>query len=121
MQADKFKLKSDKYKKVRGGNSRFLNIYCSKCNSHVLLYQKDGPGPLKRTYLDRILAPEDLSKYQTVTEIKEVPALVCSNCRSLIGKPYIYDKEGRKAFLLDPTSFAKKIGKGIYPPELPEL
>lgn len=121
MQAKQFKLKSDRYRKTRGGNSRFLNIYCNKCKSHVFLYQKDGPGPLKRAYLDRILAPEDLSKYQTVTEIKEVPALVCSNCRSLIGKPYIYDKEGRKAFLLDPTSFAKKIGKGIYPPELPEL
>lgn len=115
MQTNKFKLKSDKYRKARGGYSRFLNIYCSTCKSFIFLYQKDGPGTLKRAYLDRIFAPESLSNFQNISDIKDVPTLVCSNCKSLIGTPYIFKKENRKAYLLDPTSFVKKICKGVYP------
>jgi len=48
------KFKNDKYKKVRGGYSRLLDIQCAKCKEHLLFYQKDGPGILKRMYLDRI-------------------------------------------------------------------
>ena len=108
MGVQKFKFKSDKYRKARGGYSRFLNIYCSKCHKHIFLYQKDGPGPLKRAYKDRILAPE---------EIKETKNISCPNCKSKIGTFYIYEKENREAYLLDPLSFIKKITKGIYPPE----
>lgn len=116
MKALRFKLKSDNYRRSRGGYSRFLNVYCAKCKSHIFLYQKDGPGPLKRTYLDRILAPKHLSKYQELN-IKSVPALSCLKCKSIIGTPYIYEKENRKAFLMNPISFLKKITKGVYPPE----
>lgn len=121
MQGEQFKLKSDQYRKARGGYSRFLNIYCNKCKSHVFLYQKDGPGLLKRAYLDRILAPENLSSLQKISKTKDLPILICSNCGSVIGKPYIYEKEKRKAFLLDPVSFIKKITKGVYPSEMPKL
>ena len=44
----RFTLKSDKYRKARGGTAHFLNIYCVRCNAFVLLYQKDGPGQVLR-------------------------------------------------------------------------
>jgi hypothetical protein len=50
----KNKFINDKYKKVRGGYSRLLDITCEKCGNHVCYYQKDGPGILKRMYFDRI-------------------------------------------------------------------
>ncbi len=31
--------KKDKYVRPRGGNSHFLDLYCSKCNRHLALYQ----------------------------------------------------------------------------------
>jgi len=46
--------KNDRYKKNRGGHSRWLLLSCEKCQNKVAIYQKDGPGILKRTYLDRI-------------------------------------------------------------------
>lgn len=115
MEFKKFKLKSDKYRSARGGYSRFLHIYCSKCKNQVFLYQKDGPGPLKRVYMDRIIAPEILSHYQYMKNIKDIPKLQCNNCKTIVGTPYIYKKELRKAFLLNPVSINKKIGRGIYP------
>jgi len=53
-----FILKNDKYLKARGGYARFLNLYCASCKHHLALYQKDDPEPLKRLYIDRILALE---------------------------------------------------------------
>ncbi|KKS56835.1 MAG: hypothetical protein UV23_C0035G0007, partial [Candidatus Nomurabacteria bacterium GW2011_GWF1_42_40] len=50
-----FTLKRDKFRKARGGYARILEIRCEKCGHFLALYQKDGPGPLKRMYVDRIL------------------------------------------------------------------
>ncbi len=47
-------LKKDKFRRDRGGSSRFLTIICTICKSILAQYQKDGPGELKRMYLDRI-------------------------------------------------------------------
>jgi hypothetical protein len=63
---NKLELKRDKYKSTRGGYSRLLNLHCRKCNSLVAVYQKDGPGNLRRLYLDRILAPDKLVGLQTI-------------------------------------------------------
>jgi hypothetical protein len=41
-------LKHDKYRKARGGYSRLLEIHCEHCSHVIALYQKDGPGSLKR-------------------------------------------------------------------------
>lgn len=117
MERQRFNLKSDKYRKTRGGYSRFLNIYCSKCKNSILLYQKDGPGPLKRLYLDRIFAPNNLASLNLSRNIKKIPNLVCAYCLFHIGMPYVYPKEERLAFLLNPISFIEKVGKGIYSPE----
>lgn len=104
------KFKKDKYKKARGGYSRFLEIKCEKCNNPIAIYQKDGPGPLKRMYLDRIFSPDNLAKFQNVA-IKRVPNLICSKCKQIIGIPYLYPKEKRPAFRLFEGSVIKKIAK----------
>jgi len=106
----KIKLKQDKYKKVRGGYSRFLEIKCEKCSNVIAIYQKDGPGPLKRMYADRIFSPEKLSKLQNKKN-KKIPNLVCSKCKQVIGIPYIYQKEKRPAFRLFERAVTKKIVK----------
>lgn len=113
----KYDFKKDKYSKVRGGNSRFLDIFCSACNSHVALYQKDGPGALLRTYLDRIFAPTELSDLQYKNEAKKgLPNLQCTKCQALIGVPMVYEPENRLAFRMVHGSFAKKNSDGTYPP-----
>ena len=106
----KVELKKDKYKKAREGYSKLLEIKCEKCGNLVTLYQKDGPGALKRIYLDRIFSPEKLAKLQNVV-IRKVPNLICSKCKQVIDIPYIYQKEKRPAFRLFEGSVTKKISK----------
>ena len=77
------KFKSDKYRKTRGGYSRFLNVLCEHCGAKILVYQKDGPGPLKRLYLDRIFAPVNFANFQKLP-ITKVPNLVCSKCKTVL-------------------------------------
>lgn len=103
-----YSFKKDRYSRSRGGYSRFLNLYCSNCKNFILLYQKDGPGILKRLYLDRIFFPADLSNL----EKKDLKInLICKRCKTIIGFPIIYEKENRRAFLLKQGSFIKKITK----------
>jgi phage FluMu protein Com len=99
----KTKLKQDKYRKARGGYSRLLEIRCEKCDEVLAHYQKDGPGPLKRMYIDRISSPKKL------TDAKG--NLTCPHCKQLIGIAYIYPKEKRPAFRLFEGSVTKKIIK----------
>jgi len=107
MSEQSFKFKNDQYKKTRGGYSRFLNIFCESCGTHLLLYQKDGPGPLKRMYMDRILAPKILHKTQN---------FICQHCKKIIGTFFTYKKENRPAIRLYQNAIIKKVGKGVYPP-----
>ena len=102
-----FTLKKDTYRKNRGGYSRFLNIFCHSCKTHLLLYQKDGPGELKRMYLDRIIAPK-------ISPSKN-NEFVCPSCKKIIGTFYTYEKEKRRAVRLYQGSIFKKIGTGVYP------
>lgn len=91
---------SDKYKKARGGYSRLLRISCEKCESKVCLYQKDGPGMLKRMYIDRMIEP-------CVSLINK--ELRCPSCKETIGIRIIYKKEQRPAYRLFAGAIAKKI------------
>jgi len=50
-------MKKDKYFRERGGTAKIINVGCSKCNTLCFTYQKDGPGWLKRCYLNRIISP----------------------------------------------------------------
>lgn len=107
----KIDFKRDKYREARGNYSRFLDIFCSHCGEKILLYQKDGPGPLKRLYLDRIFAPIELTKWQEIKQVEKVPQLICKTCNRLIAIPAMYEKEDRKALLLLSHTFIKKIVK----------
>lgn len=93
--------KNDKYKKVRGGYSRMLDISCEKCGKHVCLYQKDGPGNLRRMYLDRIIQPKVSIHRNNFS---------CPN-KHLLGVKIIYKKEQRPAFRLFIDAIKKKIVK----------
>jgi hypothetical protein len=105
------KLKNDKYKKARGGASKLLDISCSHCGDHLCFYQKDGPGLLKRMYLDRISD----SSYEDMQNLslKDIPQLVCPNCKRLLGVPIIYEKEQRLALRLFVGAVTKKIVKKV--------
>lgn len=105
-----FSLKRDKYRKFRGGYSRFLEIHCEKCGKFLTLYQKDGPGPLKRMYLDRIFSPRSLTDLEK-THLKNIPNFICPQCKQLIGIPYVFKKERRLAFRLFEGAIIKKIKK----------
>lgn len=95
----KINFKVDKYKKTRGGRSRLLSISCAICGSFIFLYQKDGPGTLKRVYLDRILGIFNAASKKTLT---------CSKCQGVLGTYYLYLKEQRPAFRLYQDAVVKK-------------
>lgn len=90
-------MKNDTYSQARGGWSRILDISCEKCEQHVCFYQKDGPGPLKRMYVDRI--------------IDKIPAgkvFICPNCKQELGIQITYKKENRLAYRLFQDSVKKR-------------
>lgn len=101
------KLKTDRFRKARGGYSRLLQISCAKCKREILRYQKDGPGPLKRMYFDRIHAPDSLVGLQH-KRLEDVSILICTSCKRMIAMPYVYRKENRKAFRVFQDAVAKR-------------
>ena len=103
-----FEFKHDEFKKVRGTWSRLLNISCRKCGTLVAVYQKDGPGNLRRLYLDRIFGPEKLAALQQ-EPLENLPILKCDHCREILGTPCKYEKENRKAFRLYQDAVIKKV------------
>lgn len=106
----KFVFKKDQFRSARGKYSRLLNLYCRKCNCLVTTYQKDGPGTLLRLYFDRIFSPKSLISLQN-QEIDQIPILKCEKCGEILGMPYIYEKENRKAFRLYQDAIIKKTSK----------
>lgn len=110
MKKTSFSFKKDKYKASRGGHSRLLTVCCRKCESVVVVYQKDGPGNLRRLYLDRIFEPSEMVGLQN-ENIKNIPVLKCKKCSEVLGVPYIYIKEKRKAFRLYQDSVIKRLKK----------
>lgn len=91
-------MKNDRYSKARGGWSRILDVSCEGCDSRLCFYQKDGPGPLKRMYVDRMIG------------IKPVDdELACGQCERVLGMKITYKKEDRPAYRLFQDSVKKKI------------
>jgi len=97
----RFVLKNDRFRKRRGGYSRLLQLNCEKCKNPIFNYQKDGPGILKRLYLDRIVSSKSL----------EGKNLSCSKCGTVLGVRIVYEKEKRLAFRLFAGAVSKKIIK----------
>ena len=110
MTALKLTFKNDRFKKSRGGYSRLLDIYCESCGQYLFYYQKDGPGIIKRLYLDRIYQSEEYQKLEN-KPLKEIPQLICPSCRKLLGMPYLFQKEKRPAFRMFVGAITKKIVK----------
>lgn len=92
------KIKNDRYRKTRGGNSRILDVTCEGCCAHVSYYQKDGPGLLKRMYVDRFIDLEP-----------DGDELKCIFCGRILGSLIDYKKENRPAYRLFVGSVCKKI------------
>lgn len=76
-----------------------------------MTYQKDGIGHLKRTYLDRIVSPSLFDGLKSISSVRSLPKLACPQCGAIIGTPYIYERESRLAYLLNPAAFSKKLAK----------
>lgn len=91
------KLKSDRFRRARGGWARVLRLRCAACGRTLFDYQKDGPGPIKRLYLDRISPTPHVTK-----------SLVCPGCKTLLGTHMIYKKERRPAFRMYQNAIIKK-------------
>jgi len=105
-----FKAKKDRFSKARGGPTRFLQISCAKCGAFVAVYQKDGPGSLKRMYIDRIFSPEALVGLIGLP-MKKLTPLSCAKCAHVIGVPFLYEEEDRPSFRLFEGAVSKKIIK----------
>jgi hypothetical protein len=73
-------------------------LRCEKCQNPVSLYQKDGPGILKRLYIDRLATPKTVRGKQ----------LVCPGCKTVLGIRMIYKKENRPAYRLFAGAIIKK-------------
>ncbi len=102
---DLIKFKYDSYTEARGEPS-LLKVSCGLCKHFLMYYQKDGPGPLKRCYLDRTFAldkaREGFFSYEGNHPLK------CFSCHQLIGVLISYVKEKRLAFFLIQESFILK-------------
>ena len=105
-----FEFKKDKYKSARGTHSRLVNLHCRVCGNLFAIYQKDGPGNLRRLYMDRIFHPKKLTNLQD-KPLNKISTLKCSKCNEDIATPYIYTKENRKAFKVYQDMVVKKIRK----------
>lgn len=97
----------DKYLRKRGGTAKVVNVSCSNCGDLLFIYQKDGPGWLKRCYLNRILEPVKYSELQeSVKDVGDVKNLVCEGCGSIVGSPMKH-KDDRLAFRLMKGKFKR--------------
>ena len=94
------KIKKDRYFKKRGGYTCVIKVKCAKCNRVLFSYQKDGPGWLKRYYLNRIISE------------KKFPAGKNLKCCWIVGTPMNH-KDGRDAFRLIKGRF-----KRTYSPKI---
>ena len=57
-------MKKDKYFRERGGTAKIINVSCASCEKLIFVYQKDGPGWLKRCYFNRIIEPKEYAQMQ---------------------------------------------------------
>jgi ribosomal protein S27E len=112
------KLKRDRFSARRGGGSKLLDIFCARCGNVVIVYQKDGPGPLLRCYVDRIVYPVEYShlhKSKEIRLINDLPRLTCNDCGAVIGIPTRYKEHGedRLAFNVLRLAFKKKMSDSV--------
>lgn len=93
-----YQFTNDRFRKTRGGKSRVLDIICEHCGNHITYYQKDGPGILKRMYIDRFIDAQPAGK-----------ELICPKCKTVLGQRMNYKKEDRPAYRLFAGAVNKKM------------
>lgn len=96
-------LANEKFRRSRGGRSRFLALSCESCGAFLFNYQKDGPGILKRLYLDRI--------NRKGKGVSSSAKLTCPKCKTLLGVSIVYKKEKRPAYRLFAGAVSKQLVK----------
>ena len=89
------KFKKDAFSRSRG-SSVLYSISCAHCGNEICKYQKDGPGPLKRMYLDRMITMDSHNA-----------TLNCQSCSRTLGTAMVYEKESRPAYRLYVGAVAK--------------
>ena len=97
MKKDVIKIKRDKYLRKRGSYAHIIKVKCAKCNKVLFSYQKDGPGWLKRCYLNRIISEKKFSADKNL------------KCCGIVGVS-IKHKDGRDAFKLIKGKFKRTYG-----------
>jgi ribosomal protein S27E len=110
----KVKFKEDRFSERRGGTSKAFDIFCKNCGNLILIYQKDGPGPLLRCYVDRILYPKNYL-HKKIKYVRQMSKLTCNDCDTLIGIPMRYKRHGenRLAFSMIKGSFKERISMQV--------
>ena len=83
----------DEFSQNRGGTSVMYTLACEKCDAVLGDYQKDGPGPLKRLYVDRL---------QSAVAPAYTPMHVwaCHACHRPLAIAMVYAKETRPCWTL---------------------
>jgi hypothetical protein len=79
---------TDHYRTARGSWSRVLTLSCKNCGTFLFHYQKDGSGPLKRSYLDRIIGNNSLVMHGEWAH--------CPRCSARVGFTEPYAKENNR-------------------------
>ena len=102
--------KNDAYKQARGGYARLLAVRCATCGTHLFSYQKDGPGIVKRLYVDRMYQSNAYAALQQCA-LQHLPQLLCPHCGEHLGVPIIYQKEQRLTFRLFAGAVTTQIHK----------
>jgi hypothetical protein len=90
--------------------SHTIDILCGKCGAFMIQYQKKGTGQLIRLYLDKVIAPDSLSRIKSVSNKSELPLLACIDCGNRIGVAMPIER-GRWAYRMIKGSFRRKLGK----------
>lgn len=92
-------LVNDSYRTARGGESALLLVLCRQCAQHLFLYQKDGPGPLLRCYVNRIHPRR--SAAPGAHGQQSLDSHRCPHCDATYGHDITYI-DGRAAIALSP-------------------
>lgn len=80
----------DQHTQARG-EPVMLRLICDRCKHECGWYQKDGPGPLKRCYLDRFHRHPILQYLRSATALHDLPPVfLCTHCNEEIGVRMLY-------------------------------
>ncbi len=109
-------MSSPKKRKSKGKQKyKVYDIYCGKCNTHLLTYHKYGAGKgILRLYLANIASPNLMANFVEAgyEQIKQVPNLSCANidCGEVLGVPAL-SKSKKWVFRMRQGYFHRKLIK----------